>query len=50
MMNIYGFYDILHHMKTILTKFGFGKRGVIITVVAIVVVVGVIYFFLAEEQ
>jgi len=45
MMNIYGFYDILHHMKTILTKFGFGKRGVIITVVAIVVVVGVIYFF-----
>lgn len=32
-------------MRTILTKFGFGKKGVIITVVAIVVVAGAIYFF-----
>ena len=45
MMNIHGFYGILHHMRTILTKFGFGKKGVIITVVAIVVVAGAIYFF-----
>jgi RND family efflux transporter MFP subunit len=45
MMNIYGFYDILHHMKTILTKFGFGKKSVIITVVAVLLVAGAIYFF-----
>ena len=45
MMNICGFYDILHHMRTILTKFGFGKRSVVITVVAAFLVAGAIYFF-----
>jgi HlyD family secretion protein len=32
-------------MKTILIKFGFGKKSVIITVAAVVVVAGAIYFF-----
>jgi RND family efflux transporter MFP subunit len=33
------------HMKTIIARFGFGKRGVIISVIAIVVIVGAVYFF-----
>jgi HlyD family secretion protein len=32
-------------MKTIITKLGFGKKGVLITVAVVVVVAGAIYFF-----
>jgi len=45
MMNIHGLYGILHYMKTILMRFGFGKKKVIISVVAIVAIAGIGYFF-----
>lgn len=45
MMNIHGVYDILPNMRTTLTKFGFGKRSVVIAVIIVLVIGAAIYFF-----
>ena len=37
-------------MNTLLTRYGFAKKRVIIAVVALVVLIGIVYFFVAKNN